>query len=212
MLLDDRERLAVKEVFHDFRQLLVRELLDAGHPLGKDFTVAPVGTKGKVVHTKLKRLADISRFLADAKMGRTRMVVFNAFILSGRFDGVEHRLEFADNPHIPVNVQEFLFRKVFHFILYRFLVGVHRDIFECDLARCPHFLRINRQTLCHCFSPLYIDNNYLTVLFIRQYQSCQMASRIISLTVGCGNTIFLIASMFISLSTSASAPQMISDE
>ena len=68
-------------------------------------------------------------------------------------------------------MHELFFCKVFYLILYRFLVGVHRDIFECDLARCPHFLRINRQTLCHCFSPLYIDNNYLTFSFIKQQLS-----------------------------------------
>ncbi len=70
------------------------------------------------------------------------MVVFDAVILAGGFDGVHHGFKFPNNRHVTVNSQEVFFCIVFFFLLHGLIVLIDRDIGEPNKALRSHFIGV----------------------------------------------------------------------
>ncbi len=133
---DNLHDLAAVEVFHDGLQLVFGKRFDSSHRAGNDLAVASVRAEGCVVNGKIISLADVSGFLSDAEVRRTRMIVSGALIFAGRLDQIDHGLKLADIEHVFVDLDKVGFRDVLQFVFDSALILVDVDRIKSDRARC----------------------------------------------------------------------------
>ena len=94
-------------------------------------------------------LAHSRRFLADGKMGRTPVVIFNAVIGALFLNLIQHGFKFADRDHVPVHAHQVL-AAVFVGLCGRVrYIGVDRDFRTVQHRATPHFRRIDRNGFGH---------------------------------------------------------------
>ena len=127
-ILNDIVRIPAEEALHNLHHFVVIDDFNGAEAARYNLAVAPVGAEGSVVQRQIKRLAHISRLLSDAQMSRTGMIVVHTLILCLRLDLVKHGLKLTHIPHIAINVQKLLFRKILDLILHRLLICVYGNI------------------------------------------------------------------------------------
>jgi len=210
-LFDDFPGGTIEEALHDCQQIRLAHLVDRGQALGQDLAVASVGTEDEVLMGQVVGLADRGGLLAHREVRRAGVVVLEAIVGIGGLDRIQHRLEFADDPHVAVDPQKVSLGEIVLLFGRLFLVLVDRDVLEGDLAGGADFFGFDEQLLGHGWvSFVSISRPCWTGLHFTQFQ-WKIASRMISATVGCGKMSSLIASSRISDSTRMPADRMISE-
>ena len=115
---------------------VVGKLGDGGKALGEDFAVAAVAAVDVVIHAEQVGLPDGRGFLADRKVRRAAVVVFDALVAAAELDLVEHVLKRPDDLHVALDAQEVLLSEALgsEFLLAGLLVLVEGDRGELELA------------------------------------------------------------------------------
>ena len=116
----------------DSDQLIVIEVHDGTHALCQDLTVATVGAEDLVLGRKRHRLADSGALLAGREVGRAKVVEGDALVRPLFLDGVEHRLELADQQHVVVGTHQPILAPYLQFGFDIRLVLVHLNRWQGD--------------------------------------------------------------------------------
>ena len=194
--LEDR---TAEKFLHDVVQLCVFQLVDGGKTLRENFAVASVRTEREVVDIQAVCLTDGRGFLTDGKMRRTGVVVLYTVVFALNLDLIEHGFELTDGPHIVVDTEEILLGIDLLFFFEGLVVPAKRNAVEVDITGGKYLAGIDILALRHNVN-LVLCNGKL------DYWIENMASRITSQTVGCGNTSFCTSATLCSRATIAAAP------
>ena len=108
-----------------------------------------VAAEGEIVGGEGIRLAHGQRLLADGKMGRPPVIVFDALVFSFFFDAIKHGLEFAEDRHVPVNPEKIFAGEVRGGLLQGKVVPVQGYVPERKASSGPDCIGFKRDGLDH---------------------------------------------------------------
>jgi len=136
ILFDDAQGVAAEVIAHNLEQGVIGQLGDGREAFGQDFSVAAMGAVNMVLHPQQVSLAHGGGFLADRKMSRAAVIVFDAVEAAAQLDFVEHVLEGSNNLHIALDAQKIGLGKALggEFLFAGFAVLVDRNGGEFDLS------------------------------------------------------------------------------
>ena len=92
-------------------------------------------------------LPDRSRLLADGKMGRAFVVIFDAVVDAFFFDAIQHGFKFANIDHIAIDAHQALRAKLSRFGVGVSDIGVEGDFRRVQCTPCAALQRDQSQVL-----------------------------------------------------------------
>ncbi len=110
------------------------QTVDGREALGEDLPVAPVAAVDVILDRQEEGLAHGGGLLADGEVGRPLMDVGDVAVLARPLDLIQHRLELADEDHVPVDPDRVVCREGArdHLVGERATVLVDRDSAQLD--------------------------------------------------------------------------------